>query len=115
MSFTVKELRDAIKEGGVVSTEEDEDWQPDGVIEAIREECGFSVPGIEGKFVYFTQGRDPIEPGAYTFVHKHEPSGRLFALFGSYDSWNGTDIYDDDLYEVHEVEHIVKTWEAIKA
>lgn len=47
-------------------------------------------------------------------VFEHVPTGRLFKFWASYDSWNGTDLYDDgDMHEVRPVEKTITVYEKI--
>lgn len=113
MKITAKELNDAIaaNDNKVIVDGGSTKWdvRPS---EAVQGESHFTVPGIDGEFLCIEVGRDIEEPGVYNFVYQF--GDQTFAVFGSYDSWNGTDIYDEDFYEV--VEKIVahNTWEVKK-
>ena len=113
MTITAKELNEAIRanDNCVVVKGGSQEFH-ERPRDAVREECHFTVPGIEGKFECIDVCRDVTEPGVYNFVYRY--GHQTFAIFGRHDSWNGTDIYDEDFYEVREKIVSYKTWEVKK-
>lgn len=101
MKITAAELNSLIgeNEGMVIVTGGDKEFHV-RVREAVQDESHFTVPGVSGTFKCIEVGRDVDEPGTYNYVYQR--GDQTFAVFGSYDSWNGTDVYDEDFYEVEE-------------
>ena len=111
--ITTAELNSAIRDNdNCVIVEGGSKQFHERVCEAVRDEAHFTVPGIDGEFKCIEVSRDVEEPGVYNFVYQR--GDQTFAVFGSYDSWNGTDIYDEDFYEVREKIISYKTWEVKK-
>jgi len=101
VKITADELNSAIRENDnkVIVTGGDKEFHV-RVSEAVQDESHFTVPGVSGTFRCIEVGRDVDEPGTYNYVY--QCGNQTFAVFGSYDSWNGTDIWDEDFSEVEE-------------
>lgn len=103
---TAKEITRAVTEG--IYESDDYTAEPfdggDFISEFVREEGDFYHPSF-GKAEWVDSFRDRDEPGVWVVLYKVE--GELYAIYGAYDSWAGTEFYDYDFFPVKKVEKTV--------